>query len=96
MIANDHKAGYRIEKVYVADQSYPIVPDHEGPIVDSAADRKIAFGWDWRPIGAKRVPLDISINDVVVYSKYGGTEVKYNGEEYLILSARDVLAVVEK
>ncbi len=30
----------------------------------------------------------------VIYSKYGGTEVKYNGEEYLILSARDVLAVV--
>jgi chaperonin GroES len=29
-----------------------------------------------------------------MYSKYGGTEVKHNGEEYLILSARDVLAVV--
>ena len=41
-----------------------------------------------------RVPLDISVGDTVVYSKYGGTEVKYNGEEYLILSARDVLAVV--
>ena len=46
--------------------------------------------------GDKRVPLDISTGDVVVFSKYGGTEVKYNGEEYLILSARDVLAVVEK
>ena len=41
-----------------------------------------------------RVPLDVSVGDVVIYSKYGGTEVKYNGEEYLILSARDVLAVV--
>ena len=46
--------------------------------------------------GDKRVPLDISEGDVVVFSKYGGTEVKYNGEEYLILSARDVLAVVDK
>lgn len=46
--------------------------------------------------GEKRIPLDISVDDVVVYSKYGGTEVKYNGEEYLILSARDVLAVVQK
>ncbi len=46
--------------------------------------------------GEQRVPLDISTGDVVVFSKYGGTEVKYNGEEYLILSARDVLAVVEK
>ena len=31
-----------------------------------------------------------------LYSKYGGTEVKYNGEEYLVLSSRDVLAVIEK
>jgi chaperonin GroES len=41
-----------------------------------------------------RIPLDVAVGDVVIYSKYGGTEVKYNGEEYLILSARDVLAVV--
>ena len=46
--------------------------------------------------GEKRIPLDISVGDVVVYSKYGGTEIKYQGEDYLILSARDVLAVVEK
>ena len=43
-----------------------------------------------------RVPLDISVGDKVIYSKYGGTEVKFSGEDYLILSARDVLAVVEK
>lgn len=43
-----------------------------------------------------RVPMDVSVGDVVIYSKYGGTEVKYQGEEYLILSARDVLAIVEK
>ena len=41
-----------------------------------------------------RIPLDVQVGGVVIYSKYGGTEVKYNGEEYLILSARDVLAVV--
>ena len=39
-----------------------------------------------------RVPLDVNVGDKVIYSKYGGTEVKYAGEEYLILSARDVLA----
>ncbi|AEW96011.1 MULTISPECIES: co-chaperone GroES [Streptomycetaceae] len=44
----------------------------------------------------KRLPLDVKVGDVVLYSKYGGTEVKYNGEEYLVLSARDVLAIVEK
>jgi chaperonin GroES len=44
--------------------------------------------------GDERIPLDISVGDKVIYSKYGGTEVKYGGEEYLILSARDVLAIV--
>jgi chaperonin GroES len=43
-----------------------------------------------------RIPVDVKVGDVVLYSKYGGTEVKYSGEEYLVLSARDVLAVIEK
>ncbi len=43
-----------------------------------------------------RVPVDVNVGDVVLYSKYGGTEVKYAGEEYLVLSARDVLAIIEK
>ena len=43
-----------------------------------------------------RVPLDLKVGDKVIYSKYGGTEVKYDGDEYLILSARDVLAVVTR
>ena len=42
----------------------------------------------------ERVPLDVSEGDIVVYSKYGGTEVKFEGEDYLILSARDVLAKI--
>ena len=41
-----------------------------------------------------RVPLDINVGDRVIYSKYGGTEVKHGGQEYLILSARDILAIV--
>ena len=44
----------------------------------------------------QRLPLDVSVGDTVLYSKYGGTEVKYSGQEYLILSARDVLAIIEK
>jgi chaperonin GroES len=43
-----------------------------------------------------RVPLDVEVGDVVVFSKYGGTELKYSGEEYLLLNARDILAVVVK
>ena len=41
-----------------------------------------------------RVPLDVKVGDRVIYSKYGGTEIKHGGQEFLILSARDVLAVV--
>ena len=36
----------------------------------------------------KRIPIDVAEGDVVIYSKYGGTEIKYQGEDYLILSAR--------
>ncbi|MGA0865919.1 MAG: co-chaperone GroES [Candidatus Nanopelagicaceae bacterium] len=43
-----------------------------------------------------RVPMDVKEGDVVLYSKYGGTEVKYGGEEYLVLSARDILAIINK
>ena len=43
-----------------------------------------------------RVPMDVKVGDRVLYSKYGGTEVKVQGEEYLVLSARDVLAIVKK
>ena len=46
--------------------------------------------------GDKRIPLDVKVGDVVIYSKYGGTEVKYSGQEYLLLAARDILAIVEK
>ena len=48
----------------------------------------------WNEDGDERIPLDVSVGDLVFYSKYGGTEVKYEGEDYLILSARDVLAIL--
>ncbi len=41
------------------------------------------------------IELDLAVGDVVIYSKYGGTEVKYGADEYIILSLKDVLAVVE-
>jgi len=42
----------------------------------------------------ERTPMDVKEGDTVVYSKYGGTEIKFEGQEYLILSSRDLLAVV--
>jgi chaperonin GroES len=44
----------------------------------------------------QRLPMDIKEGVTVIFSKYGGTEIKYGADEYLILSARDVLAVVNK
>jgi chaperonin GroES len=42
------------------------------------------------------IPLDIKVGDTVVYSKYGGTEITIDGEDLLILTSRDVLAIVDK
>jgi chaperonin GroES len=42
------------------------------------------------------IPLGINVGDVVLYSKYGGTEVAVDGDDLLVLSGRDVLAIVEK
>ena len=41
------------------------------------------------------IPVDVSVGDTVVYSKYGGTEITSGGEDLLILNARDVLAIVK-
>jgi chaperonin GroES len=72
-----------------------VIPDtakekpQEGTVVAAGPGR-------WNEDGDGRVALDVKVGDVVIYSKYGGTEVKVDGEEYLILSARDVLATLKK
>lgn len=43
-----------------------------------------------------RIALDVKVGDTVIYSKYGGTEIKVDGEELLILTSRDILAIVQK
>jgi chaperonin GroES len=43
----------------------------------------------------KRIPLDVATGDTVLYSKYGGTEIKVDGEDLLVLRESDVLAKVE-
>jgi chaperonin GroES len=72
-----------------------VIPDtakekpQEGTVVAAGPGR-------WNEDGSGRVALDVKVGDVVIYSKYGGTEVKVDGDEYLILSARDVLATLKK
>lgn len=47
-------------------------------------------------VGNAVVPLELNAGDRVIYSKYAGTEVKYDGVEYLILREADILAIVER
>jgi chaperonin GroES len=54
----------------------------------------LAVGPGRRSETGEIIPMDVKEGDLVIYSKYGGTEIKLDGEELLILSARDVLAVV--
>ena len=56
----------------------------------------IAVGTGRVDDNGNRIPVDVKVGDVVIYSRYGGTEVKYDGQEFQILSSRDVLAVVER
>jgi chaperonin GroES len=71
-----------------------VIPDtakekpQEGKVVATGPGRTDDSG--------KRIPLDVAVGDIVIFSKYGGTEVKYDGNEYLLLNARDILAVVVK
>ncbi len=55
----------------------------------------IAVGAGRRSDTGELIPMDVSVGDVIVYSKYGGTEIALEGVDYLILSARDVLAIVK-
>jgi chaperonin GroES len=49
----------------------------------------------WDEDGERRIPIDVTEGDEVLYSKYGGTEVTVDGEELLVLRESDVLAKVE-
>lgn len=57
-----HSAGYRIDKVYVADQEYKIIPAGEVSSDIAVADRPVNFGWDWRPISARRFEVIIKVS----------------------------------
>ena len=54
----------------------------------------LAVGPRRRDDKGERIPMDVKVGDKVLYSKYGGTEVHYEGEDYLIVGARDILAIL--
>ncbi len=69
-----------------------IIPDtsKEKPVMGEV----VAVG-SGEVIDGKRIPLDVKVGDTVMYSKYAGNEIKYEGVEYLILKQSEVLVIVE-
>ncbi len=70
-------------------------------IPDSAKEKTqeaivIALGTGKTDDKGKKKPFDVKVGDLVLTSKYGGTEVKYNDKEYKILSSDDIQALIEK
>ncbi len=71
-----------------------IIPDtaKEKPI----EGKVIAVGKGKKTDDGKLIALDVKVGDKVLFSKYGGTEVKIDGEEYLIMREDDIVGVIEK
>lgn len=91
-----------LEDRIVIKQVEAVTTTASGLVIPDSAKEKpqegtvVAVGPGRIDDNGNRIPLDVAKGDVVLYSKYGGTEVKVGNEEYLVLSARDVLAVVVK
>lgn len=81
-----------LEKVEEKTASGIVLPDtakekpQEGEVIAVGPGRVLDNG--------DRVPLEVAVGDKVIYAKYAGTEVKLDGEEYLIIAERDILAKV--
>ena len=56
----------------------------------------LAVGPGNRNDAGERIPLDVAVDDIVLYAKYAGTEIKLEGEKILVLRESDILAIVEK
>ncbi|NLV92345.1 MAG: co-chaperone GroES [Firmicutes bacterium] len=59
---------------------------HQGKVIAVGPGRLLDNG--------QRAPMEVKVEDQVIFAKYGGTEVKFRGEEYLILRESDILAIV--
>ncbi|MCY3563373.1 MAG: co-chaperone GroES [Acidimicrobiia bacterium] len=89
------------DRVVVEPEEEQDVRTPSGLVIPDTAKEKpqmgkvIAVGPGRLNEDGERVPVDVSEGDKVLYSKYGGTEVKVDGVDYLVLSANDLLAVVK-
>jgi len=55
----------------------------------------LAVGPGGRDDSGERIPMDVSVGDTVLFAKYGGTEIKLDGDKLLILRESDILALIE-
>lgn len=72
-----------------------------GIVIASNAKQKpqtgkvVAVGAGAMTSDGQRIPLDVKENDEVIYDKYAGSEVEYEGQQYLVLHAKDIIAIIE-
>ncbi len=90
---NDHVLVKRLEQESVSKGGI-IIPDtaKEKP----AKGRVIAVGSGKHDKAGKRMPIEIKVDEIVLFGKYSGSEVKLNNEDYIILREDDILAVVSE
>lgn len=87
------------DRIVVKPQDEDEVRTSSGLVIPDTAKEKPQLG-EVLAVGpgefkdGERVPVDVKVGDTVFYSKYGGTEVKHDGADLLILSSRDVLAIL--
>jgi len=87
------------DRIVVKPQDEQEVRTNSGLVIPDTAKEKPQLG-EVLAVGpgefkdGERIPVDVNVGDVVFYSKYGGTEVKHDGDDLLILSSRDVLAIL--
>jgi chaperonin GroES len=73
-----------------------------GIILPDAAKEKptrgevLAVGSGRTTDDGKKIPLDVKVGDTILYGKYSGTEIKIEGEDFIILQERDILGVFDK
>jgi chaperonin GroES len=96
VVANIHPLGDRVVVKPAAKEEVTksgiVIPDtakekpQEGTVVAIGSGRLLDNG--------ERAPLDVNVGDRVLFAKYGGTEFKLDGQEYLVLKENDLLAVI--
>lgn len=82
------------EEVEAKTKSGIILPESSKEAPSTA--KVVAVGEGKKDDKGQSIPLDVKVGDIVIYKKYATTDVKYDGEEYMIIDMEDILAIVEE